>query len=383
MKQSPVLFFHCVDAQNLNAQSNNTKAILAYWDSAVLPAAVFHFRDPDPDVARNPNVRLIKLPTNRLWKVKALKVALGRFSGVYYPGFAAGFDDRVRRMRRELGRGGAVICTLEGLPADNRAVADEEARLSEVAVHPVYCQGVSPVAMAGLNGVKGHSDLLIAISPFLQRMSPHLWPGIPTAYIPLGVNLEIFHAQGRVPHGNNSRVQVVSAGSFQTKKRPDVFLALARRHPQADFTWFGEGSMRAPLLEQVAVEGLNNVFFPGAVDADRLSEAFRAADIFTLPSVAEGVPKVTQEAAACGLPVVCMNYYEPFSVNHGVNGFQAGDDESYHSYIDALISDSTLRDRMGEAGAEMALDWSWKRLAQQWQAVICETVLQKASRAAG
>ena len=98
---------------------------------------------------------------------------------------------------------------------------------------------------------------------------------------------------------------------------------------------------------------------------------FRQADVFTLPSAAEGVPKVTQEAAACGLPIVCMEYYEPFSVQNGLNGFQASDDASYSRVIEMLISDAELRAKMGAASARMALDWSWNDLATRWQNTIC------------
>jgi hypothetical protein len=363
----PILFFHCVDDRNRNAQSNNTKAILSYWDAAGLPAAAFHFDTPDPAVATNPNVRLFKLPPNRLWKAQALMTALGRFSAVVFPGFAPSLDDRVRRLRVALGRRGAVVSTLEGLPASSEGFVAEEARLSGMAGHPVFCQTVDPCNMAALNRTKTHSDLIIGISPFLASMTTQIWPGPQTAYIPLGVNLQVFHPEGRTSHAEKPQVHVVCAGSFQPRKRPEIFLELARRHQHAEFTWFGEGEMRGPLLEQARSETLTNVSFPGSAAPKALSEAFRSADIFALPSISEGVPKVTQEAAACGLPVVCMNYFEALSVVNGVNGFQANDDAEFYSRIESLIEDADLRRRMGASSAEMAREWNWPTLAKAWQ----------------
>ncbi|WP_297791929.1 glycosyltransferase [uncultured Marinobacter sp.] len=381
MTYNPVLFFHCADKSNTNAQSNNTKAILARWSCEDLPAAVFHFDTPDPAVAANPNVRLIKLPANRLWKVRAFLVGLGKFAGVYYPGLAPTFDNRILGIRRQLGLGGAVITSLEGVPVNESQQSAEEQRLSTFAGHQVRGQSLKPEVMQALIGVKGYADQIIAISPFLQRMASHLWPGIPTSCIPLGVNLRCFNASGRVPHGTNQRLRVICAGSFQFHKRPEFFLELARRYPQADFIWYGDGAMRAPLLDRVRSERLQNVSFPGSVNAEALAEAFRAADIFSMPSVAEGVPKVTQEAAACGLPVVCMHYYEPFSVIDGVNGYQATDDAAYFSHMDELINDPSLRKRMGAASAEMAKDWNWDQLAVRWQEAIRDVVFQKAGQA--
>jgi glycosyltransferase involved in cell wall biosynthesis len=376
MTRPPVLFFHCVDADNCNAQSNNTKAILAHWDSEDLPAAAFYFRNPDNEVVRNPNIRLFKLPSNRLWKAVALITALGRFSGICYPGFASTLDRRVQSLRRALGLDGAVISTLEGVPADSRMHEGQEARLSKLVGHPVYCQGVSSSDMRALDKVKACSDLIIAIGPFLERMADYIWPGPKKACIPLGVNLECFHDRDREPHGERERVHVVGAGSLQPHKRPEMFLELARRHPEADFIWFGDGQMHASLLEKMRSERCRNLSFPGLVDTDTLAEAFRAADIFALPSIAEGVPKVTQEAAACGLPIICMHYFEPFSVQHGVNGFQAENDAAYTAHIATMIGDAQMRARMGAASAEMAKEWNWSRVAPIWQATIRDAVVK-------
>lgn len=367
----PILFLQCVDDRNLNAQSNNTKAILAGWDSKEFPVEALYFHDPDPAVAANPNVQLHRMPRNRLWKAYALKLIGRSYSAVVYPGLSMIFDNRFRWMRRTLGHNDAVISTLEGLPAYSTQVQQTEAELSALAGHRVYCQPVQPANMAALNRVKENSDLIVAISPFLKQMAGHIWHRPSLDQLPLGVRLDIFHAHGRMPHGSRLRPWVVSAGNCSPHKRPALFYNLARDYPNADFTWYGEGTQRAKLRERGQSEGLKNIDFPGAVDSKTLADMFRQADVFTLPSAAEGVPKVTQEAAACGLPIVCMEYYEPFSVQNGLNGFQASDDASYSRVIEMLISDAELRAKMGAASARMALDWSWNDLATRWQNTIC------------
>lgn len=376
MIRAPVLFFHSVDTDNLNAQSNNTKEILARWDAVDLPAKAFYFREPDPRVARNTNVRLIKLPRNRLWKTRALIAGLRSYSGVVYPGLSARLDDRVVRLRKMLNRGGAVITTVEGLLANADRIEIENARLGAIAGHRIYGQPISAADHARVENVKSQSNLIISISPFLQRMASHLWPQAVSANIPLGVDLKVFHPRGRIPHGTRERVRVVCAGSFHLSKRPGIFLELAQRHRGTDFTWYGDGELRLRLLEQARRESLQNVFFPGSLKPTALADAFRAADIFVLPSIAEGVPKVTQEAAACGLPVVCMYYYEPFSVVQGRNGFLAADDEALFVHVGRLIANAGSRARLGAASAEMAQDWSWETLAPRWQAAICDAVWQ-------
>jgi glycosyltransferase involved in cell wall biosynthesis len=374
----PILFFHCVDNRNINAQSNNTKAILAGWDSKEFPAEALYFHDPDPAVAANPNVRLHRMPRNRLWKAYALKLIARKYSAVVYPGLSAVYDDRLRYLRKFIGNNDTVITTLEGLPGNAEEEDKENVRLSRMAGHRAYCQGINPTNMRAIDSMKSNADLVVAISPFLERMAAQMWPGRATAQVPLGVNLDCFNSKGRVPHGQNLRVRVVAAGSFQLRKRPELFLDLARAHPEADFTWYGDGPRRVTLQQQARNAGLGNLNLPGLVNAKALAQAFRQADVFTLPAVSEGVPKVTQEAAACGLPVVCMNYYEPFSVEHGVNGFQATDDNAYFSHIAALVGDAELRRRMGAAGAQMAQCWGWKNLGRRWQDTICSAARGRA-----
>jgi glycosyltransferase involved in cell wall biosynthesis len=54
---------------------------------------------------------------------------------------------------------------------------------------------------------------------------------------------------------------------------------------------------------------------------------------------------------ACGLPVIAS----PVGVNrdiveHGVNGFLASTEQEWRSAIEQLLSDASLRERMGKAG---------------------------------
>ncbi|MBI5794524.1 glycosyltransferase family 4 protein, partial [Candidatus Uhrbacteria bacterium] len=69
---------------------------------------------------------------------------------------------------------------------------------------------------------------------------------------------------------------------------------------------YGEGSLRESLEQQA--RGLHvNVEFRGRIANENLPTALNACEIFILPSLYEGNPKVLLEAMACGLPVIGTN----------------------------------------------------------------------------
>jgi glycosyltransferase involved in cell wall biosynthesis len=84
-----------------------------------------------------------------------------------------------------------------------------------------------------------------------------------------------------------------------------------------------------------------------------------AADIFTLPSRFEGLPMSVIEAMLTGIPVVASNVRGPAEqVIDGETGFSvaAGDAAALGLALRKLVHDPELRDRMGKAGRERALN---------------------------
>jgi glycosyltransferase involved in cell wall biosynthesis len=91
--------------------------------------------------------------------------------------------------------------------------------------------------------------------------------------------------------------------------------------------------------------------------------------------MSEGVPKVTQEAAACGLPVVLFGHYEAPSVLHDETGFVVWSDDELVSAIEVLLKEPERLMRMGRKAAELAKDWDWSKIAPMWEASIMNALL--------
>ena len=92
------------------------------------------------------------------------------------------------------------------------------------------------------------------------------------------------------------------------KGLPQLVDAFARVHaekPAARLAVVGEGPLRRDLAQRAARAGIDGrVDLVGEVPYERIPLWMQAADVFTLPSEAEGFPNVVREALACDRPVV-------------------------------------------------------------------------------
>ncbi len=132
----------------------------------------------------------------------------------------------------------------------------------------------------------------------------------------------------------------------------------------------GDGSLRRDLPEvarRLGVEGL--VSFSGAVSGAEMPAVYRAADLFVLPSLVEGMPNVVLEAMASGLPVLATRI--PGSeelVLHGKTGFLVppSDPRALTDSLAALLEGDRLRAEMGLCARSQAEARSWRRVAESY-----------------
>ncbi len=84
-----------------------------------------------------------------------------------------------------------------------------------------------------------------------------------------------------------------------------AFAKLRQRVPRLKLVFVGAGPQQKALASECSSLGMAaDVTFAGRLAHDQIVRWFGAADVFCLPSHAEGVPNVVLEAMACGTPVV-------------------------------------------------------------------------------
>jgi glycosyltransferase involved in cell wall biosynthesis len=134
----------------------------------------------------------------------------------------------------------------------------------------------------------------------------------------------------------------------------DAFGKARETQPGLQLTLVGDGDDRAH-LERLAAPFGEAVQFAGYQSQAGVADALASADIFVLPSFAEGLPVVLMEAMASGKPVISSLVAGiPELVEDGVNGYLVppGDAETLAARIAELATDPGRRAEMGARGRE-------------------------------
>lgn len=169
---------------------------------------------------------------------------------------------------------------------------------------------------------------------------------------------------------------IVGLGRLSWEKGFDIlieaFARIADRNPEWTLEIYGEGGQRAALQVLIARRGLHRrVLLPGAT-LDTWSVLARA-DLFVLPSYAEGFPNALLEAMAAGVaPVVvdCGAAVEDI-VRDGVDGVRVRRDaESLAAGMERLMRDDAERARLAARAVEVVERYSIERIAAAWDALL-------------
>ena len=173
-----------------------------------------------------------------------------------------------------------------------------------------------------------------------------------------GVNPETFLPR---PQPKNTIPHLLCVGRLCPAKGQHILLEacslLQQKNIPFQMTFVGTGPDREDLEKLQVKLGLQkSVHFTGALGQDAVQEAYRKADIFVLPSFAEGVPVVLMEAMSMEIPVISTRITGiPELIEHEKGGLLAtpGDVNDLVLQLTRLLADPALAARLGKCGREM------------------------------
>ena len=180
------------------------------------------------------------------------------------------------------------------------------------------------------------------------------------AIVPYGTNPELLSVTN-VP----IRGRVLFAGTADLRKGIHYLgmaaEKLAERGLHCEFRIAGD--VRRSVANQNQCRHLR---FLGRIPRAEMAREFAVADVFALPSLAEGAPEVNFEALACGVPVVTTPEARAI-VRDGIEGriVPSRDPEALADAIAEIIEDRQKRERMSRAARERARAFTWERYGKR------------------
>ncbi|WP_375491208.1 glycosyltransferase [uncultured Jatrophihabitans sp.] len=123
----------------------------------------------------------------------------------------------------------------------------------------------------------------------------------------MGIDPARFGHIDRAQRPETSPTRVLFVGRLVAEKAPQMLVEAIARLPLGEFELriVGGGPLADQLASDIITNGLEDyVELRGAVNQDEILAQYEWADVFCLPSFAEGLPVVIMEAMSTGLPVI-------------------------------------------------------------------------------
>jgi glycosyltransferase involved in cell wall biosynthesis len=354
MDKVRLLFQPSVDAGNTNAQSLNVRELALRFDPERFDITLWYEVEPDARLVARPGIRLMKLPARRK-SLKILREMLNGYDIIAYMDYSPASY--------------LFLHLPHGLRRRTTTVYHAEAPAAQL---------VNPPRMLKFlyDGIYPRCDAYTGITDYVARdLQVRLNRKI-TLILPVGVETALFTPPAQRA---NPVPVILFAGTLIERKRPQYLIDAAARFPNATFRLVGAGrdGFDETLRQKIARSNLKNITLDGPRSQAQLRDIMRSSDIFVLPSRLEGIPKVTLEAAATGLPCVVFRDYETPSVVDGVTGFQVGTIEEMVKALGRLITDPSLRQQMGTAARKHVAQFDWDLVSRQWENAYLEIAAAK------
>jgi glycogen(starch) synthase len=236
-----------------------------------------------------------------------------------------------------------------------------------------------------------NATVIVTISKYsLEKIQKHYHVDKAKARIvPNGVDPEKFKPLGdrealKRQFGLDDKPCVLFVGSLIPRKGLPFLVEAAKKtikqQPDTQFVIVGDGPLKSQLMSSLDEANLSSNFaFLSGLNEDALAAVYNCADVFILPSIQEGQGIVLLEAQASAKPVVAFKVGGVSeAVLNGETGLlvNRGDSDELADALLKLLSDESLREKMGARGRRFVMDnFTWDICAKRMLAVYREALI--------
>lgn len=177
----------------------------------------------------------------------------------------------------------------------------------------------------------------------------------------------------------NDPVELLYVGSFRQPKGHEYLIdAFAELHAESDREYrlrlVGDGETRSRMEQQVEQRGLTAVVdFRGYLsDPEMVCQQYEECDVFVLPSLTEGFPRVLNEAMAMGVPVVATRAGGiPELLNDGEHALlvEPRNPTELASAVRKIVTNEELRERIVKQAGEFTRSQTGDPVEQHLDAI--------------
>ncbi|MBN2185755.1 MAG: glycosyltransferase family 4 protein [Candidatus Krumholzibacteriota bacterium] len=156
------------------------------------------------------------------------------------------------------------------------------------------------------------------------------------------------------PPVERGRKEFIWVGSFRRRKRPDLFLELARQVPEADFTIIGGKADDPGFYEKIKAEAASipNLDYPGFIEPDNIEKYYSRAFAYINTSELEGFPNTYLHSWRRGVPTFTIGIDPDRIIENNRIGRCTGTFERLVESVREILSDEKWRERMCERALE-------------------------------
>lgn len=156
-----------------------------------------------------------------------------------------------------------------------------------------------------------------------------------------------------------------------------VLARVKKKYPQAYMTMAGEDQGLVAIIRQmISKEGLDDsIKVLGFLNDKEKMDQARAHDIYINTNRIDNLPISVLEMCAMGLPIVSTSVGGiPYLLTDKENSLLVPPDDDFAmaQAIEALIRDPKLASRLSAEGRNLAIQYSWDKVCNQWNQLFAE-----------